>query len=609
MAVQTIETLKEKFKSGSFPTQQDYHDVFDSFLSKGESLTTDDIKGTGDSSELNLTQILASLDIPTVPEGLDEFIEKVNSFLEDTDVADETINKWKEIESFLTGITDTETLTGLLASLKAEILAEQLVTTATELYCTNDFKIVVYNGELKQTKKAGTYVQGTQGPLYRPHTYPVGTKVVVGDGKKYIYAGKFKIPMYTGDDGSLVAKTYYYIPVGYVIGDWMTGSAYRQGHTVSVIKDTQKYYWNKFEQEFDLYESEDGKFYFLYGVNYQSSIKYVLLKAFREQSFNMGITTPIKEPLELITINSYSEATLEEEFSSNVGHGKFECSWVSEWGNVSLSESEVKKIVAENIPEQKEYTAGDGIEISESGVISAVKEVSNKKFCEIIDDLDASDAEVGTIAMYGGKTNEKYTHGFIYEKVEGGEGGGIVIPANNKGIRIAENDYGIPAGTYYPDLSTTWDASIRESSNGYKALDKCFWEVGKDDVVWDGNGNYHTIAEIGDDLYEGYLKLDSTDSDFINFGSSTAFKACKFYKEDDPTKSILCISVFYMYTDEYPTIGFGELVDVNGVVICKMSGPKYSNAFITKGVIPTNSEEIVVPTISWTPLNVMNVIN
>ncbi len=45
---------------------------------------------------------------------LNLFIDKVNSFLEDADASDTTINRWKEIESFLTGITDTKTLTGLL---------------------------------------------------------------------------------------------------------------------------------------------------------------------------------------------------------------------------------------------------------------------------------------------------------------------------------------------------------------------------------------------------------------------------------------------------------------------------------------------------------------
>ena len=46
---------------------------------------------------------------------LSRFVAKVNAFLEDADASDATINRWKEIELFLAGITDTETLTGLLA--------------------------------------------------------------------------------------------------------------------------------------------------------------------------------------------------------------------------------------------------------------------------------------------------------------------------------------------------------------------------------------------------------------------------------------------------------------------------------------------------------------
>ena len=45
---------------------------------------------------------------------VNDFIDKVNTFLNDADASDETINRWKEIESFLAGITDKETLTGLL---------------------------------------------------------------------------------------------------------------------------------------------------------------------------------------------------------------------------------------------------------------------------------------------------------------------------------------------------------------------------------------------------------------------------------------------------------------------------------------------------------------
>lgn len=45
----------------------------------------------------------------------------LKSFLESTDTADTTINKWKEIEAFLSGISDTESLTGLLNDLETKI--------------------------------------------------------------------------------------------------------------------------------------------------------------------------------------------------------------------------------------------------------------------------------------------------------------------------------------------------------------------------------------------------------------------------------------------------------------------------------------------------------
>ena len=49
------------------------------------------------------------------------FINKVKQFLEDADASDETINRWQEIETFLQGITDTETLTGLLEQQRTDL--------------------------------------------------------------------------------------------------------------------------------------------------------------------------------------------------------------------------------------------------------------------------------------------------------------------------------------------------------------------------------------------------------------------------------------------------------------------------------------------------------
>lgn len=45
----------------------------------------------------------------------------LKSFLEATDTADATINKWTELKAFLDGITDTESLAGLLADMEAKI--------------------------------------------------------------------------------------------------------------------------------------------------------------------------------------------------------------------------------------------------------------------------------------------------------------------------------------------------------------------------------------------------------------------------------------------------------------------------------------------------------
>ena len=56
----------------------------------------------------------------------------LKSFLEDSDTADSTINKWKEIEAFLADITDTETLTGLIEDLHSEI-TDEIESAITDL--------------------------------------------------------------------------------------------------------------------------------------------------------------------------------------------------------------------------------------------------------------------------------------------------------------------------------------------------------------------------------------------------------------------------------------------------------------------------------------------
>ena len=96
------------------------------------------------------------------------FISKVKTFLESADIADTTINRWQEIESFLQGITDTETLTGLLQQMKQEILAEipepqpqptgnylELVEDHDDYPDAPDGKIVKYVGQTNEKYTRG----------------------------------------------------------------------------------------------------------------------------------------------------------------------------------------------------------------------------------------------------------------------------------------------------------------------------------------------------------------------------------------------------------------------------------------------------------------------
>lgn len=56
---------------------------------------------------------------------LAEVANTLKSFLNDSDTVDTTINKWKEIEAFLAGITDNNTLTGLLKDVSDKVDAEK----------------------------------------------------------------------------------------------------------------------------------------------------------------------------------------------------------------------------------------------------------------------------------------------------------------------------------------------------------------------------------------------------------------------------------------------------------------------------------------------------
>lgn len=144
----TRTTLKQYFKKYATPTEEQFAALIDAFVHKDEdSLTQSKIDGLTAALESKVSssdlasavataveETLQGGNIEVTPaahqhaiadvEDLQAFVNKVNDFLESADVSDETINRWVEIETFLTGITDQETLTGLLLNLKNEILAQ-----------------------------------------------------------------------------------------------------------------------------------------------------------------------------------------------------------------------------------------------------------------------------------------------------------------------------------------------------------------------------------------------------------------------------------------------------------------------------------------------------
>ena len=122
------------------------------------------------------------------------FINKVKQFLEDADASDETINRWQEIETFLQGITDSETLTGLLQDLKAEILAEipepaqqgnylKQIADLDGYTNAQDGEIVQYVGQTNENYTRG-YIYERK--VTEEKTYSAGIKIANFDNKNIV---------------------------------------------------------------------------------------------------------------------------------------------------------------------------------------------------------------------------------------------------------------------------------------------------------------------------------------------------------------------------------------------------------------------------------------
>ena len=202
------EVLKKRFLKGMYPTEDDFADVFESYVHKDDEIINNKADKTAlekfaketegvlevvrnEDGTVNKTviqdltkriedaeeilTILGKQDGETVSELAERFsalsgsyatvyafVSKVKAFLESADASDETINRWQEIESFLQGITDKKTLTGLLESLKTEIMQSvpkgkfmKLVDDLDAYTDASDGEIVKYNGQTNEKYTRG----------------------------------------------------------------------------------------------------------------------------------------------------------------------------------------------------------------------------------------------------------------------------------------------------------------------------------------------------------------------------------------------------------------------------------------------------------------------
>ena len=142
---------------------------------------------------------------------LSRFVSKVNAFLNDADASDTTINRWKEIESFLTGITDTKTLTGLLndtltsaksyADTKVQQGTANAVTMSANAAASD--RVLTSAGTNKTAKDSGVAI----GDLAQKDLSNVTTDTIYGKGTSAGFIPFDLIEATYGGDSALTFST------------------------------------------------------------------------------------------------------------------------------------------------------------------------------------------------------------------------------------------------------------------------------------------------------------------------------------------------------------------------------------------------------------------
>ena len=159
---------KARFRTGMYPTQADFENLHDSYVHKDDTIPLEQVGTNGATVVSLLNQKANSSHTHEIADvnGLQAFINKGNTFLDTVDASDDTINRWKEIESFLQGITDTETLTGLLADLKSEIEGDLSIDATLSSTSEHALQNKVLYDELRITETGSGSVLSVNGTNY-----------------------------------------------------------------------------------------------------------------------------------------------------------------------------------------------------------------------------------------------------------------------------------------------------------------------------------------------------------------------------------------------------------------------------------------------------------
>lgn len=137
--------------------------TLDSFLDKLLTVLSKGSRGNIDAAFSTLQSSLGDgKSIKTFVDDVNAFIVKINAFLNDAGASQGVIDSWKEIEEFLAGVTDAETLTGLLndtlqsANNYTKTAMANAVTMGSNADATD--RVLVSGGANKTAKSSGVSI-------------------------------------------------------------------------------------------------------------------------------------------------------------------------------------------------------------------------------------------------------------------------------------------------------------------------------------------------------------------------------------------------------------------------------------------------------------------